>query len=97
MPEASASLELPKDRATGAVLRVQGLPQPGAGRVYEVWVQRDGVMAPAGSLFDVGSAGTGSAAIPGNLRGAQAVAVTRERQGGAARPSEAPLLTFKLS
>jgi anti-sigma-K factor RskA len=97
VPEATASLEVPKDRAKGAVLRVQGLPQPGPGRVYEVWVQRRGVMAPAGSLFDVGSAGTGSAAIPGNLRGAQAVAVTRERQGGSPRPTEAPLLTFKLS
>lgn len=95
-PSGAASLRLPSDRKD-ALLTVQGLPRPGAGRVYEVWVQRGGTMEPAGSLFSVGSGGSGSAAIPGSLEGVQAVAVTAERDGGALKPTQMPLLTVKLS
>ena len=95
-PSGAASLHVPGDRKN-ALLTVQGLPSPGPGRVYEVWVQRGGAMRPAGALFSVGSGGSGSAGIPGSLKGVQAVAVTAERDGGSLKPTQMPVLTVKLS
>ena len=95
-PSGSATLHLPSNRKN-ALLSVQGLPDPGPGKVYEVWVQRGGTMAPAGALFSVGSGGSGSAGIPGSLEGAEAVAVTAERDGGALKPTQMPVITVKLS
>jgi anti-sigma-K factor RskA len=96
-PSGSASLHVPSGDEKGALLTVQGLPDPGAGKVYEVWVQRDGTMQPAGALFSVGTGGSGSAGIPGSLKGAEAVAVTAERDGGTLKPTQMPVLTVKLS
>ena len=96
-PSGSASLHVPSGDAKGALLTVQGLPAPGAGKVYEVWVQRDGTMQPAGALFSVGSGGSGTAGIPQSLNDAQAVAVTAERDGGSVKPTRMPVLTVKLS
>jgi len=95
-PSGAASLHVPGDRKN-ALLTVQGLPAPGAGRVYEVWVQRGGTMQPAGALFSVGTGGSGSAGIPGSLKGVEAVAVTAEHDGGALKPTQMPVLTVKLS
>jgi anti-sigma-K factor RskA len=95
-PSGNASLVVPASRK-GAILNVQGLPDPGPGKVYEVWVQRDGTLQPAGALFSVASGGSGTAGIPGSLEGVQAVAVTAERAGGALKPTQMPLLTVKLS
>jgi anti-sigma-K factor RskA len=96
-PMGSASLHVPGGEAKGALLTVQGLPDPGTGKVYEVWVQRDGTMRPAGALFSVGSGGSGTAGIPGSLKGAEAVAVTAERDGGTLKPTQMPVVTVKLS
>jgi anti-sigma factor RsiW len=95
-PSGAASLHVPGDRKN-ALLTVQGLPAPGQGKVYEVWVQRGGTMQPAGALFSVGSGGSGSAGIPGSLKGVEAVAVTAERDGGSLKPTQMPVLTVKLS
>ena len=95
-PSGAASLHVPGDRKN-ALLTVQGLPAPGAGKVYEVWVQRGGTMQPAGALFSVGTGGSGSAGIPGSLKGVEAVAVTAEHDGGALKPTQMPVLTVKLS
>jgi hypothetical protein len=96
-PMGNASLTVPEGDRKGAILTVQGLPDPGAGKVYEVWVQRGGVMQPAGALFSVGSGGSGTAGIPGKLEGAEAVAVTAERDGGTLKPTQMPVLTVKLA
>ena len=95
-PSGAATLHVPGDRKN-ALLTVQGLPTPGAGKVYEVWVQRGGQMQPAGALFSVGSGGSGSAGIPGSLKDVEAVAVTSERDGGSLKPTQMPVLTVKLS
>jgi anti-sigma-K factor RskA len=97
VPMGSATLTVRDNRAKGGVLNVEGMPQPGSNRVYEVWVHRGGSFVPAGALFDVRKDGTGSAAIPTNLKGVDAVAVTREPQGGTDKPSEEPVMTFKLA
>jgi len=79
------------------VMKVQGMPQPGDNRVYEVWVHRGDKFVPAGALFGVSRDGSGSAAIPSDLKGVDTVAVTREAQGGADQPSEQPVMSFKLA
>jgi len=62
------------------------------GEVYEVWIERDGEVRPAGALFAVGRDGRGSAAIPGGVEGVDRVMVTRERAGGVAQPTETPVI-----
>ena len=63
--------------------------------VYEVWVQRAGVLEPR-SIFVLDSDGTAEAAVPGPLEGASAVYVTREPRGGSRQPTSEPLLSATL-
>ena len=91
LPQGRASLLIPDRDESGALLRVEGMPSPGTGRVYQVWVQRGDEVEPV-SIFDVDSQGRGSAAIPESLDGVSAVMVTREKRGGVAVPTEVPVL-----
>jgi anti-sigma factor RsiW len=92
LPGASARLHVRDGTGT---LRVAGMPVLAGRRVYEVWIQHDGVVRPAGSLFEVHSDGSGAAAIPRELRPGDRVMVTRERAGGVARPTEKPVVTAR--
>jgi anti-sigma-K factor RskA len=94
VPMGSATLDVKDNHG---VLKVQGMPQPGGDRIYEVWVHRGDKFVPAGALFGVSRDGSGSAAIPTDLKGVDAVAVTREAQGGAEQPTEQPVMSFKLA
>ncbi len=97
MPAGAASLVLPDEGSSGAaILNVEGMQQPQAGHVYEVWIMRGGQVTPS-TLFTVKSDGSGSAGIPEELRGADAVLVTREPAGGSKTPSEPAVLTVPLS
>jgi anti-sigma-K factor RskA len=78
-----------------ATLSVAGLPVLGGGRVYEVWIEHGGSLRPAGALFAVSSDGRGAAAIPSAVRKGDRVLVTRERAGGVAQPSEAPVISAR--
>jgi anti-sigma-K factor RskA len=88
VPGANASLSVSD---SGSVLTVEGMPDAGRGRVYEVWVERDGEVEPA-SIFDVDDRGSGAAAVPGSLDDVDAVMVTREKQGGAPQTTEMPVI-----
>jgi anti-sigma factor RsiW len=94
-PLASASLRYEDDGSRGGVLRTHGLPALGRGRVYQAWIQLDGRVVPQ-PTFMVGSDGQGAVALPDDLSKASAVLVTRERRGGAQRPSEKPILSVAL-
>jgi anti-sigma-K factor RskA len=91
LPDGSASLSVPGDRDDSSVLRVEGMPDPGGQRVYQVWVERDGEVVPV-SIFNVDDGGEGSAAVPQSLEEGDAVMVTREPRGGSDEPTEAPVL-----
>lgn len=91
-PDVSATLELHGDSAT---LHVNELPRLAPGRVYEVWVERAGVMEPS-TLFVLDREGSGTAAVPGPLEGADRVLVTEEPRGGSQRPTSPPLLAASL-
>jgi anti-sigma factor RsiW len=92
--DASGTLAVPSGGGAGAVLHVSGLPSL-PGRVYQAWVLRDGEMVPQ-PTFDVGGNGVGVLALPGSLKGAKAVLVTREPRGGSRTPSEQPVMTVRL-
>jgi len=92
VPGASASLSVSDD---GSVLSVNGMPAAGRGRVYEVWVERDGDVEPA-AIFDVNDRGSGAAAVPGSLDDVDAVMVTREQRGGVDQPTEMPVLRIDV-
>jgi anti-sigma-K factor RskA len=94
-PGASGRLQLVGDGGDGAILRLQGMRSLPPGRVYQAWVQRDGMIEPA-PTFEVGQDGGGAVAIPDDLSDAEAVMVTRERRGGARAPSEQPLVVVRI-
>jgi Anti-sigma-K factor rskA, C-terminal/Putative zinc-finger len=92
----SANLVLNNDGRDGGQLHLTSMPQPRAGQVYEVWLDR-GDHIDAGPLFSVDRNGNGVAAVPGNLDGVKRVMVTRERAGGAQQPTEAPVVVAKTA
>jgi hypothetical protein len=94
-PRGSARLEV-HGQTRPATLRVSGLRVLGSGGVYEVWTRRGGTVRPAGALFAVGNDGSGVAAIPGGVKGVDEVLVTRERAGGATRPTEPPVIRVRV-
>lgn len=91
--EVSATLE--RHAGGSATLHVSEMPALDRDEVYEVWVQRGGVMEPR-STFVLGLDGTAEAAVPGPLDGANAVFVTAERRPGSRRPTTRPLLQAPL-
>jgi anti-sigma factor RsiW len=90
---ASARVETEGDLAT---LRVSGLPEAPLGKVYEVWVEKDGRVRPAGALFTPSRDGSGAAAIPGGVEGIDRVMVTREARGGVDTPTELPVISAEV-
>lgn len=92
----SGDLVVSGDGESGAILKVRGLPPNRPGETYQVWVKRGGEVIPS-SLFRVyREDGTGAAAIPGKLEDDDAVFVTREPDGGARQPTEAPIISADL-
>jgi hypothetical protein len=88
----SATLERTGDTGT---LHVQALPAISNDEVYEIWVQRAGVLE-ARNTFVLSGDGSAEAAIPGPLNGAQAIYVTREPHGGSQQPTTRPVLQAPL-
>lgn len=95
VPGASARLQVQNDGDDGAILRVQGMPALERGRVYQAWVERDGMIVPQ-PTFEVGDSGGGAVAIPADVSDAARVMVTREPRGGARAPGEKPILVVSL-
>jgi anti-sigma-K factor RskA len=93
-PGASARVDV-LDDGDAAILRVRGLPSPGAGRVYQVWLKRGERFQPV-SAFTVDRHGNGSAGIPQGTHGAEAVMVTREHGADATRPGELPVIVANV-
>jgi len=77
-------------------LAVSGMPEPRAGRIYEVWVNRNGSPQPTDALFSVTSRGDGAVDVPESLHGVKEVMVTSEPLGGSPRPTGPPLIRVTL-
>jgi anti-sigma-K factor RskA len=80
-----------------AQLSVADMPQPGAGRVYEVWRERSGTPQPTDALFMVTSGGNATVSVPGGVSGVREVLVTSEPQGGSRVPTRSPVIVARVS
>jgi anti-sigma-K factor RskA len=86
-PAAQASV---RTEGGAASLQLANMPAPPRGRVYQVWLKRDGRMPqPTRALFVVRS---GSVTIPGGIKGADQVLVTAEPAGGSLQPTTQPVI-----
>jgi hypothetical protein len=78
-------------------LRVTNMPAPPAGRVYQVWLQRDGRAPEPDAVFTVDRMGRGSVGVLGDVKGAAKVLVTDEPRGGSDVPTRQPVVAGRLS
>jgi len=83
-------------RGRHAELLLAHMPQPGAGRIYEVWLVRGKAPSPTDALFGVSSAGSSAVDIPGSLSGVKQVLVTSEPLGGSPAPTRTPVIAVTL-
>jgi anti-sigma-K factor RskA len=91
-PAAQASV---RTEGTEASLQLANMPAPPKGRVYQVWLKRDGRKPqPTRALFVVRS---GSVSIPGGIKGADQVLVTAEPAGGSLQPTMQPVIGANTS
>ncbi|MEV7594976.1 anti-sigma factor [Streptomyces sp. NPDC090085] len=79
------------DRQNKAVFTASGLPAPAAGMTYQLWLDHDGTMVPAG-LIDR----DGTVLMVGDPADAGAVGLTLEPAGGSPSPTSAPLMLMRL-
>ncbi|MFE9042580.1 anti-sigma factor domain-containing protein [Streptomyces sp. NPDC007818] len=79
------------DQQNEAVFTAANLPAPGAGKTYQLWLDHDGTMRPAGLIH-----GDGTVILSGNPADASAVGLTLEPAGGSPQPTTDPLLLMTL-
>lgn len=80
-----------------AELVVSGVSQPPRGKIYELWLAREGVPPqPTNALFGVTRAGDASVNVPGDLAGVRQVMVTAEPLGGSTHPTSPPIIVATL-
>jgi Anti-sigma-K factor rskA, C-terminal len=81
-----------------AILTVSHMPQPGAGKVYEVWLKPSGgEPQPTQSLFSPRANGNASVAVPAAASQMESVLVTVEPDGGSDQPTGPPVLSARVS
>lgn len=88
-PGCEASLELEDGDGT---LHVAKMPAAPDGRVYQVWLMREGsdTPEPTDALFNASSGGTATVDVPGDLHDVVRVLVSEEPRGGSKAPTTAP-------
>ncbi|MFI8386975.1 anti-sigma factor domain-containing protein [Streptomyces sp. NPDC085540] len=74
-----------------AVFTAGGLPAPVAGTTYQLWLDHDGTMSPAGFIHR-----DGTVLVEGDTADAGAIGLTLEPAGGSPRPTTTPLLLMDL-
>ncbi|SDL08962.1 Anti-sigma-K factor RskA [Nocardioides sp. YR527] len=77
-----------------AVLVTSDMPAAPDGKVYELWLQHDDVMVPAG-LMPAGSDQT--VVLEGDAGDASAAGITVEPEGGSDEPTSAPIALFDFA
>jgi anti-sigma-K factor RskA len=82
-----------------AELVVSGIAPPPPGKIYEIWLAREGSAAPqaTNALFGVSRVGgRASVDVPGSLGVVLQVLVTAEPLGGSSHPTSTPIIVAKL-
>ncbi len=93
-PGARATVALQDGRAT---LNVENLPAAPSGRVYQVWLMRDGKPEPTHTLFTVRPDGRAAVKIDEKVDGVEQILVTAEPTGGSTIPTSSPILDATLA
>jgi anti-sigma-K factor RskA len=90
-PKARAALKLSDDATK---LTVSGMPEPPAGKVYQVWLKPPSqAPRPTRALFRVDAHGDADVQIQrGRLKGIEQVLVTAEPDGGSQAPTSDPVI-----
>jgi anti-sigma-K factor RskA len=92
---AVAELDVSGDQS---VLVARGLPAPGSGRTYQVWLKHPGqAPQPTAALFTPRRDGSATASVTGKLHAGDQVMVTAEPDGGSPMPTSNPVLAAKLT
>ncbi|MGK5449888.1 anti-sigma factor domain-containing protein [Streptomyces radiopugnans] len=89
----SATVVVSRSRDRAAFLASR-LPEPPAGKVYQLWFDDDGAMRPAGVVE--ASGGRAAVVMDGPVAGADGMGVTVEPQGGSAQPTSEPLAVMEF-
>lgn len=76
-----------------AVLTTEDMPAPDSGTVYEVWLQHDDVMVPAGLMDEPGSA---TVLLKGDPATANGAGITVEPEGGSEEPTGEVVTLFEF-
>jgi anti-sigma-K factor RskA len=80
-----------------AELVVSSVSQPPRGKIYELWLAREGKAPQAtNALFGVTHSGSASVNVPGNLAGVRQVMVTAEPLGGSPHPTSTAIIVATL-
>ncbi|MEU9865540.1 anti-sigma factor [Streptomyces sp. NPDC047971] len=79
------------DRQNKAVFTAAGLPAPAAGKTYQLWLEHQGTMLPAGFIHQ-----DGTVLIDGDTADATALGLTLEPSSGSPQPTTPPLLLMTL-
>ncbi|HTB49514.1 MAG TPA: anti-sigma factor [Solirubrobacteraceae bacterium] len=80
-----------------AELVMSGVSQPPSGKIYELWLAREGkAPQPTDALFGVTHSGSASVNVPGNLAGVRQVMVTAEPLGGSPHPTSSAIIVATL-
>lgn len=80
-----------------AELVIAGLSPPPPGKIYELWIAREGAAPQAtDALFGVTHRGSASVNVPGDLAGIRHVLVTAEPLGGSPHPTSTPIIVATL-
>jgi anti-sigma-K factor RskA len=80
-----------------AELVMSGVSQPPSGKIYELWLAREGkAPQPTDALFGVTHSGSASVNVPGNLAGVHQVMVTAEPLGGSPHPTSLAIIVATL-
>ncbi|MEI7055645.1 anti-sigma factor [Nocardioides sp. CCNWLW239] len=77
-----------------AVLVTSDMPPAPDGKVYELWLQHDDVMVPAGLMPDDSDQ---TFVLEGDAADASAAGITVEPDGGSEEPTSAPIALFDFS
>ena len=93
---AGAATVLASQSADMAVISMTGLPEPDAGRAYQLWLMGDHDPIPAGTM-EAGQVGPSPAAMINDIRGSAQIGITNEPAGGSPAPTGDVLAALDLT
>jgi hypothetical protein len=88
LPDGSSVEVIRSDSLNGAVVQSHDMAPAGEGKVYQLWLQHDDVMVPAGFMPDQPNA---TVLLKGDPASADGFGITREPADGSREPTRPPV------